>query len=107
MRAARSWRFRAPADTQRLGRALACAAVIIAAAYPGVSSTAVLPVGGKVTLLYRGLSRGSDVTNGGVAATGHGLRCAYGQGSVQGLPDAEGLGNPDPPRHCGKGRVVR
>jgi hypothetical protein len=63
--------------------------VIIAAAYPGVSSTAVLPVGGKVTLHDKGLSRGSDVTNGGVAATGHGLRCAYGQGSVQGLPDAQ------------------
>jgi hypothetical protein len=66
-------------------RALACAAVIIAAASPGVSPTAVLPVGGTVTLHYKGLLRGSDVTNGGVAATGHGLRCVYGQGSVQGL----------------------
>lgn len=52
-------------------RALACAAVIIAAASPGVSPTAVLPVGGTVTLHYKGLLRGSDVTNGGVAATGH------------------------------------
>jgi hypothetical protein len=50
--------------------ALACTAGIVAAASPGVSSIAVLPPGGKVTLHYKGLLKGSDVTNGGVAPTG-------------------------------------